>query len=151
MVAQDIMRDTRRVVFTIVRVAIGLFFIPHAYQKFVTEGIDKIAQGWAASGKVPFPTFSAWFCAISELVGGVFLIIGFAVPIAALFLIITMFGAIFTFHISHGFYALDGGWEMPALVIVVLLAVAVADYGPYALDYLVLKVFSRDRKTNQKK
>ncbi|WP_440713391.1 DoxX family protein [Gordonia sp. FQ] len=118
---------------TIARVILGIIFFAHGWQKFVTNGIGNVADGFQAMG-VPAPTFSAWFAGIVELVGGAALIVGLAVPLVALLLIIDMIGAIFTAHIDQGFWASNGGYELPLALIAGLIGIAVANQGVLSVD-----------------
>ncbi|GAC57902.1 hypothetical protein GOHSU_27_00380 [Gordonia hirsuta DSM 44140 = NBRC 16056] len=123
---------------TIARIILGIIFFAHGWQKFFTNGIGNVADGFAAMG-VPAPTFSAWFAGLVELVGGAALILGVAVPVFAGLLIIDMIGAIFTAHIDNGFWNIDGGYELNLALIAGLIAVAVANQGPLSVDGNILR------------
>ncbi|TWS26512.1 DoxX family protein [Tsukamurella sputi] len=118
---------------TIARVILGVIFFAHGWQKFVTFGMDGVAANFDKMG-VPLPTLSAWFAGIVELVGGAALIIGFAVPIVAVLGIIDMLGAIIFVHWDAGFFASNGGYELPLALIAGLIAVGIASHGPLAAD-----------------
>lgn len=122
---------------TIARVILGIVFFAHGWQKLFTNGIDNTAAFFEMIG-TPFPTASAWLAALAELIGGGALIIGLAVPLFSIILIINMIGAIFYAHIDAGFWAGDGGYELPLVLIAGLIAVGIANQGPLSVDGQVL-------------
>ena len=88
----------RDVAVLIARIALGVVFIAHGWQKFNEWGMDGTAGSFEQMG-VPVPTVSAWFSAIVEVVGGALLIVGLAVPVAGLLLLVNMLGALFIVHL----------------------------------------------------
>ena len=52
-----------------------------------------------------------------QLLGGIALIVGIGTRIVALLLAIVMLVAILTVHMANGFYASNGGFEFPFLVL----------------------------------
>lgn len=129
--------QTQSIATTIARIILGVIFFAHGWQKFFQTGIGNVATGFEAMG-VPAPTFSAWFAGIVELVGGAALIIGLAVPVAAILLIIDMAGAIITTHMDQGFWNGDGGYEFNLALIAGLIAVGFVAQGPLSVDGNVL-------------
>ncbi|BDD81273.1 membrane protein [Tsukamurella pulmonis] len=129
---------TQFTLLTLARVILGVVFFAHGWQKVVTNGLSATATGFEGMG-VPAPTLSAWFAGLAELLGGALLIVGFAVPLVAIVLIIDMLGAIFTVHLDKGFFAMDGGIELPLVLIAGLLAVAAVPQTSLGVDALVLK------------
>ena len=53
----------------VARVALGIVFVAHGWQKLNTNGLDATTAGFEGMG-IPFPTFSAYFATFVELVGG---------------------------------------------------------------------------------
>lgn len=129
----SVLARTQPFTITIARIILGIIFVAHGWQKFFQNGIGNVAAGFEAMG-VPAPTFSAWFAGLVELVGGAALIVGLAVPVAAVLLIIDMIGAIFTAHIDQGFWNGDGGYEMNLALIAGLIAVGFAAQGRLSID-----------------
>lgn len=129
----NVFKQSQPVATTIARIILGIIFVAHGWQKFFINGIGNTAAGFEAMG-VPAPTASAWFAGLVELVGGAFLIVGFAVPVAAILLIINMIGAIFTAHIDNGFWNGDGGYEFNLALIAGLIAVGFAYQGRLSVD-----------------
>lgn len=123
---------------TIARIMLGIIFFAHGCQKFFVYGMDNVATNFDMMG-APLPTFSAWLAALAELVGGALLIVGLAIPVMAVILILDMVGAIFIAHIDFGFWAGDGGYELPLALIAGLIAVGFAAHGPLAADTHLIK------------
>ena len=73
------------------RVAVGLVFFAHGWQKLLTNGIGGTAAFFDQAG-VPAAPAAAWVAALVELAGGAALVLGLAVPVAALLLLVDMIG-----------------------------------------------------------
>ncbi|SHG47690.1 DoxX family protein [Streptoalloteichus hindustanus] len=112
------------------RIAIGVVFMAHGWQKLVTNGMGATATGFDKIG-IPLPTLSAWFTALVEFAGGAALIVGLLLPLVGLLQAFAMFGALFFVH-SNGLF-LPKGFEY----VLVLAAAAIAlgfNGGAYSLD-----------------
>ena len=59
---------------------------------------------------------------------------GFAGPIGPALIIATMLVAIFTVHLSKGFWNSNGGWELPITNVAAALAFAAFGYGAISVD-----------------
>ena len=102
----------------ILRLALGAVFLAHAYAKiavFTLPGTVAFFQGHGLPGWTAYPVLGV------ELVGGVCLIAGFRVRLAALALLPVMLGALVP-HVSNGwmFSNPGGGWEYVAFLLVAL-------------------------------
>ena len=117
---------------TVLRIALGLVFVAHAYAKAAIFTFPGTAAFFEASG---FPGWTAYPVFAAELVGGLALIVGFRTRWAALGLIPVMLGALKT-HLAAGWMFTNpgGGWEYPAFLIVALAAQALLGSGRLALD-----------------
>jgi putative oxidoreductase len=116
---------------TLLRVALGLVFVAHAYAKaaiFTFPGTEAFFEASGFPGWTAYPVFAA------ELAGGFALIVGFRTRWAALALIPVMLGALKT-HLAAGwmFTSPGGGWEYPAFLIVALAVQACLGSGALAL------------------
>ncbi len=120
----------------IARVALGVIFIAHGWQKFNQWGMEGTAGSFDQMG-VPVPTASAWFSAIVELVGGALLVVGLAVPVAGLLLLVNMLGALFIVHLDSGIFASEGGYELVLILGVTSLLLAAVGAGRFSLDQVV--------------
>lgn len=116
----------------LLRVALGVMFIAHAYLKLVIFTVPGFAGFLAQAG---LPTFLAWPIIIAELLGGVALILGFQTRLVALALLPILVGAI-GIHAPNGwlFTATNGGWEYPAFLAVAALVQALIGGGAFALS-----------------
>jgi putative oxidoreductase len=125
------------------RIAIGAGFLLHGLAK-LNRGPEKFSLLLHQLG-VPLPLPMAWLTTLTEIGGGVALIVGAFVTIAAVPLIVTMLVAMFTIHIHYGFSAVNTvglssagpqfgppGYEINLLYIAALLALALQ--GPSALS-----------------
>ncbi|WP_315770858.1 DoxX family protein [Rhodococcoides kroppenstedtii] len=126
----------------VARVALGVIFVAHGWQKLNTNGLDATTAGFEGMG-IPFPTFSAYFATFVELVGGGLLIVGLLTPVVGLLLLIDMIGALVFVHLDKGVFVTDGGWELVVGLGALLLAVVGA--GSFSLD----GVFGRGRSRSR--
>jgi len=117
------------------RVVLGVVFIAHGWQKWSTNGIDAVAQGFDGLG-IPAPTLSAYFAASAELVGGALLILGALLPLAGLALAATMVGAMYFVHLDGGFFSMNGGYEYVLVLAAASIAIGFSGGGALALDAL---------------
>jgi len=118
------------------RLGVGIVFIAHGWQKLTEWGMAGTAASFEKMG-VPMPTISAWFAAIVELVGGIALIAGVALPVAGVLLAVNMLGAWVIVHLPNGLLG-EGGSEL----VIVLGAAALAlgfNGGAYSLDRVLFK------------
>ncbi|QYC40581.1 Putative oxidoreductase MhqP [Nonomuraea coxensis DSM 45129] len=124
--------QTRPVVLLVSRIAIGVIFLVHGYQKFVTMGIAGTAEFFAAAG-IPLPGLAAPAVAGLEVAGGLALVLGAALPVAGSLLALDMIGAIVFVHGANGL-AGDGGYEFVLALAAASLAVGFTGGGALALD-----------------
>ena len=118
------------------RIAVGIVFVAHGWQKWTEYGLAGTAGSFEKMG-VPLPSVSAAFAATVELAGGLALIAGLALPIAGVLLAINMAGAFVLVHASGPLIG-QGGSEL----VIVLGAAALAlgfNGGAYALDRVLFK------------
>jgi putative oxidoreductase len=119
----------------VARVAVGVVFIAHGGQKFFSWGIGGTTKSFAHMG-IPLPGLSAWGATIIETFGGIALVLGIALPIVGVLLALDMLGALFLYHLAHGFFLSHGGFEY----VLVLAAAALAlgfHGGQYTVDRMV--------------
>jgi len=119
------------------RVAVGLVFLAHGWQKLFTNGIDGTAAFFDQVG-VPAASAAAWFAAVVELAGGAALVLGLAVPAAGLLLVVDMIGAFLFVHAGAGLFVEQGGYELVLTLGATALLLAAVGAGRYSLDHLIL-------------
>lgn len=116
----------------ILRVALGILFLAHAWLKYFV---------FTPAGAVGFfeslglPGFFAYLTMLAELFGGIALILGLFTRYVSLALVPVILGAIILVHGANGwlFTNPNGGWEFLALWLAALLAQAAIGSGAFAL------------------
>jgi putative oxidoreductase len=117
----------------IVRLALGVIFIAHGWQKLNDVGHSGVTKMFDASG-VPIPAVSATFATWVELLGGIALVVGVLVPIAGLLLAFNMAGAFWFVHMDKGLFADKGGYEYVMILGGTALLLALTGAGRFSLD-----------------
>jgi putative oxidoreductase len=120
------------------RVGIGVVFFAHGWQKLFTNGVDGTSAFFGQAG-VPLPTLSAWFAAVVELLGGAALILGIALPAAALLLVVDMIGAFLFVHAGNGLFMEKNGFELVLTLGAASLVLAALGAGRFSLDHAVVR------------
>ena len=110
----------------VLRLALAAVLLYHGIPKLMNFGAT--VSGFQAMN-IPAPTLTAAFALLSEVVGGILILLGVAVDLAGILVVIDMLGAIFTVHGAAGFDFTKGGWEHPFIVLAMALALALAGPG----------------------
>jgi putative oxidoreductase len=122
------------------RVVIGLLMAAHGAQKlfgwFGGSGLSATGKGFEQIGFHPGTAF-AGAAAISEILSGLLVVLGFLGPVGPALMISVMIVAAVTVHWEHGIFAAKNGVEMPLLYGTAALALAVTGFGQYSLDALL--------------
>jgi putative oxidoreductase len=123
----------------ILRLAIGGTIAAHGMQKLLPQsrggfGIDGTTDFVKSLGFRP-ARGHAWLLALAELVGGLALTAGFLTPLASAVVIGVMVAAIGAVHLGKGFFAQNGGYELPMLLGAGAWALAVTGPGEWSLDW----------------
>ncbi|GAA4944972.1 putative oxidoreductase [Nonomuraea thailandensis] len=129
--------QARPFVLLLARVAIGVIFLVHGYQKFATMGIAGTTKFFESVG-IPLAGLAAPAVAVLEVAGGLALIVGVALPIVGTLLALDMLGAIAFVHGANGL-AGDGGYEFVLALAAASLAVGFTGGGALALDRVLLR------------
>ncbi|HEX6434253.1 MAG TPA: DoxX family protein [Gemmatimonadales bacterium] len=114
----------------VLRIALAAVLLYHGLPKLMNFGAT---VGGFQTMNIPAPTLTAVFAILSEVVGGILILLGVAVDLAGLLVIIDMLGAIVTVHWSSGFDFTKGGWEHPFTVLAMALTLALAGPGDYSV------------------
>ncbi|MEJ6549549.1 MULTISPECIES: DoxX family protein [unclassified Corynebacterium] len=117
----------------IMRVALGVVFIAHGWDKVFHVGADETAQQWA-SMHIPQPTLSVWVVAVVEMLGGALVVLGFLTPAAAGVLALDMVAAFYFVHLGNGLFVSDGGGELVIVLFAACLVLLVFGAGRASLD-----------------
>ncbi len=122
----------------VARLGLGVILIAHGWQKLSDQGLAGTAAGFGQMG-VPLPTVSAYYATFVELVGGVALILGLALPLVGLLVALDMAGALVLVHLPNGLFASEGGFELVLAIGVGAVAIAAAGSGRFGLDHYLLR------------
>jgi len=124
------------------RVFAGLGIAWHGYGKIFAGDMAGFSRMVAHLG-FPAPDFFAWAAALSELVGGVCLVLGLATPLAGLMVVITMSVAAFLLHGADSFEVKELAlcyWSMAGTLML-------TGAGDWSLDaFFVGRVFGARRR-----
>src|SRR2546429_4054104 len=119
-----------------VRVATGLFLVPHGAQKlfgwFGGYGLEATGQFFAA--KLGLPASLALLAGLIEFGAGLLLAVGLATRAAAALVAGLMAGAVVPVHLGSGFFWTSGGFEYPLLLGILALSYAIPGGGPHSVD-----------------
>jgi putative oxidoreductase len=118
---------------TVLRIFLGVIYIMHAYLAAFVFGPRGMAAYQAAKG-IPFPEIGTWYVIVAHGLGGICLILGILVRVAALVNIPIMAGALVFVHLKQGFFmGKDGGYEYALLVLGATIAQALLGAGAFTL------------------
>ena len=124
----------------LIRLILAVGFYGPAMMKL--NDINAIAD-WFVSMDMPAPKLNAYLATYTELLGFIFLTVGFATRFITIPLIITMIVAIKTVHWTNGFNASDNGYEIPVYYIIMLITLFFSGPGRISLDYLIRRKLSK--------
>ncbi len=128
---------TRDLAVLVTRVAVGLVFLAHGWQKLFTNGLDGTTAFFDSVG-VPLPAVAAVLATGVELLGGAALALGLGVPVAGLLLLVDMIGALVFVHAGSGIFVDQGGYELVLVLGAAALFLAAVGAGRLSLDHLLL-------------
>src|SRR5499427_5062162 len=127
------------------RLIVGYGFMAHGYAK-LSRGPEVFAAILHTIG-VPAPHLMAWLTMLTELVGGLAVLLGAFLPLVSLPLAALLLVAVFTVHLPYGFSSIKlmavtssgaqfgpVGYECNLLYLACLLALVVGGSGPLAID-----------------
>ena len=129
---------------------VGFGFMEHGYAKLLNRP-ENFATILHALG-VPAPHVMAWLTILTELLGGLAVLLGAFVPLVSLPMAVVLLVAMFSVHWPYGFSSIKllavtpagakfgpPGYECDLLYLACLVALVLAGSGPFSVD----KVFSR--------
>jgi len=117
------------------------------------HGFAKMSRGPAAFAAIlqalgtPAPHFMAWISILTELLGGLAVLVGAFVALASIPMAILLLVAVFTVHLPNGFSSIKliavtaagpqfgpVGYEVNLLYLACLAALVLGGVGPFAVD-----------------
>ncbi len=127
------------------RLIVGYGFMQHGFAK-LSRGPEAFAAILHAIG-VPAPHLMAWLTILTEVFGGLAVLLGALVPLASLPMAAVLLVAIFTVHLPYGFSSIKlisvtsghaqlgpPGYETNLLYLACLAALVLGGSGPMAID-----------------
>jgi putative oxidoreductase len=127
------------------RLMVGFGFLQHGYAK-LARGADSFIAILHAIG-MPFAHLLGWATILVEIGGGLLILAGAFVPVAAVGMSVVLLVAIFTVHLPNGFSSIkllsyDGagahfgqpGYETDLLYMASLVALCIGGAGPFSVD-----------------
>ncbi|MBM7599539.1 putative oxidoreductase [Virgibacillus halotolerans] len=124
----------------LIRIVLGLTIIGHGTQKlfgwFGGNGLFNTAKFFESLGIKP-GIFMVYLATLSEMIGGLFFVLGFLTPLAAILIAGTMVVAIITVTGKNGYWITANGAEYNILIITICIAMIISGPGIYAFDYFI--------------
>jgi putative oxidoreductase len=130
------------------RLIVGIGFIQHGFAK-LSKGPDAFANILHALA-VPAPHFMAWVTILTELLGGIAVLLGAFVALVSLPMAALLLVAMFTVHLPYGFSSIKlmavtaagaqfgpPGYECDLPYLACLAALVLGGSGPLAIDGLI--------------
>lgn len=132
------------------RLIVGCGFMEHGFAK-LSKGPDAFAAILQAMG-VPNPHLMGWFTILTELIGGLAVLLGAFVAIVSVPMVVVLLVAVFKVHLPYGFTSIKliavtatgpvfgpPGYEVNLLYVACLAALVMGGSGPFAVDRLIGK------------
>ena len=121
-----------------IRLALAAVMIAHGAQKvlgsFGGPGFNSFINGTTPFGFMRPTWFWLAAAALSELVGGLLVGLGFLTRVGAFFIAATMLTAVIGVHWNGGFFAANRGYEYPLSLLAMALALLIAGGGQASID-----------------
>ena len=122
----------------VMRLVLGLVFIVHGGQKLFgwmggpgVKGVRAMMINLGCAN----PGLLAWMATLSEIGGGVLVLLGLLTPLGAALIVSTMITAIATVKWKNGFLSSNSGDEFNLSLIALALALTLTGGGATSLDY----------------
>ncbi|MEO1494805.1 MAG: DoxX family protein [Pseudomonadota bacterium] len=122
------------------RIAAGLFLIPHGAQKlfgwFGGYGLEATGLFFSTELGFAYGFLAALGAGLVEVFGGLALALGFGTRIAAA-AIVALLAVAASVHVGAGFFWTSGGWEYPVLWAAVAALFVAKGGGRFSVDHLI--------------
>ena len=132
------------------RLIVGYGFMQHGFAK-LSRGPDAFGAILQAMG-VPNPHLMAWLTILTELLGGLAVLLGAFVALVSVPMMGVLLVAMFKVHLPYGFSSIKllgvteagakfgpVGYEVILLYVACLAALVIGGSGPFAVDGLIVK------------
>jgi putative oxidoreductase len=132
------------------RLIVGYGFMEHGFAK-LSRGPEAFAAILHTMG-VPVPHLMAWLTILTEVIGGLAVLLGAFVPLVSLPMAAVLFVAMLTVHLPYGFSSIKllsvtsgraqfgpPGYELDLLYLACLAALVLGGSGPIAIDHYLRK------------
>jgi putative oxidoreductase len=142
------------------RLIVGYGFMQHGVAK-LSKGPGAFVAILQAMG-VPAPHFLAWLTILTELLGGLAVLLGAFVTIVSVPMMAVLLVAMFTVHLPYGFSSIKllavtatgakfgpVGYEVILLYFACLAALVIGGSGPFAIDGLIGKRLDARTRTRR--
>jgi putative oxidoreductase len=142
------------------RLIVGYGFMQHGFAK-LSRGPDAFVAILQAMG-VPAPHFMAWLTILTELLGGLAVLLGAFVTTVSVPMMAVLLVAIFTVHLPYGFSSIKllavtatgatfgpVGYEVILLYLACLAALVIGGSGPFAIDGHIVKRLDARTRTSR--
>lgn len=116
----------------VLRLVFGFMIAAHGWQKL--QGGPAQFAGFLTKLGVPAPEIMAWVVTLTELGGGILLIVGLLTRLAALALAINLTVALLLVKLDAGLISMQGGFELELGYIAAFLAILLAGPGSASID-----------------
>ncbi len=124
----------------VLRLGLGIMFSAHGLQMafglFGGPGVNGFSKMLSGLGFVP-AIFWSGVAAYTVLIGGVLLILGIQVRVAAALLLIFILTALVKVHLSKGFFMASGGFEYNFVIASACIALILSDAGQLTIFKLM--------------
>ena len=129
------------------RLIAGLIFSAHGAQKlfawFGGYGLEGTGQWMESIGLTP-GFLMALLAGSAEFFGGLLLTVGFLTRPTSFVLAVTMIVAIFSVHITSGFFISNNGYEFALALLAITLALFIQGGGKYSIDNTVYRQLNKN-------
>jgi putative oxidoreductase len=132
------------------RLIVGYGFMEHGFAK-LSRGPEAFTAILHTMG-VPVPHLMAWLTILTELIGGLAILLGAFVPLVSVPMAGVLFVAMLTVHLPYGFSSIKllgvasgraqfgpPGYELDLLYLACLAALVLGGSGPIAIDHYLGK------------
>ena len=122
----------------LLRITLGVMIAAHGMNKIFGGGKIAGTAAWFDSIGMKPGVPNAWAAALTEIGAGLFLIVGFLVPLGCAGVVALMTVAIVTVHRKNGFFIFNEGQGIEYCVVIALVAIALGGLGAgnWSLDHV---------------